>query len=387
MRIAALALLAFFLAAVPAAARPTAIVSLGDSFISGEGGRWLGNGSESLGTRSGTDRGAYGCGALGCEYDPARVYGASEANGCHRSDVAPIESAPIAVDEKINLACSGAKARDLWPGDEGGTSHFGEPPEADQLAAVARRDDVRMVVVTVGANDVGFGELVVECAVDWARSPEREASVCHGGAEASIRGALPTATRGVTAALRGVRRVMRGAGYERSEYRLVAMGYASPFPEGRWFRYPEDGWSRLTEGGCPVWDADADWAADRATADLDGMLESAAAATGAEYLDLADAFDGHQLCDRRSRRVGDAGPAPLTAEWFRRLSFAQGSTRESLHPNAFGQRVMGTCLGLLFGRERGDYACADTPGEWLDGLHLTAPDPLRGALLRYSRSF
>jgi lysophospholipase L1-like esterase len=372
MRIAALALLAFLLAAAPAAARPTAIVALGDSFISGEGGRWLGNGSEPFGTRSGTDRAAYGCGALGCEYDPARVYGASEANDCHRSDVAPIESAPIAVDETVNLACSGAKARDLWAGDEGGTSHFGEPPEADQLAMVARRDDVRMVVVTVGANDVGFGELVAECALDWARSPEDEESLCHGDAEASIRGALPRATRDVTAALHGVRRVMREAGYEPSEYRLVAMGYASPFPEGRWFRYPEDGWSRLTEGGCPVWDADADWAADRATVDLDGMLESAAAATGAEYLGLTDAFDGHQLCDRRARRVGGEGPSPLTAEWFRRLSFAQGSTRESLHPNAYGQRVMGTCLGLLFGRERGDYACADTPGQWLGGVRLSS---------------
>jgi lysophospholipase L1-like esterase len=370
MRIAALALLAFFLAAAPAAARPTAIVALGDSFISGEGGRWLGNGSEPFGTRSGTDRAAYDCGALGCEYDPARVYGASEANDCHRSDMAPIESAPIAVDEKVNLACSGAKARDLWPGDEGGTSHFGEPPQADQLAAVARMDDVRMVVVTVGANDVGFGELVAECALDWARSPEGEASLCHGDAEASIQGALPRATRDVTATLHGVRRVMRDAGYERSEYRLVAMGYASPFPEGRWFRYPEDGWSRLTEGGCPVWDADADWAADRATGDLEGMLESATAATGAEFLDLAGAFDGHQLCDRRAQRVGGDGPSPLTAEWFRRLSFAQGSTRESLHPNAYGQRVMGSCLGLLFGRERGNYACADTPGEWLGGVHL-----------------
>ena len=77
MRIAALAIVAFVLAAAPAAARPTAIVSVGDSFISGEGGRWLGNGSEPLGTRSGTDRAAFDCGALGCEYDPARVYGAS----------------------------------------------------------------------------------------------------------------------------------------------------------------------------------------------------------------------------------------------------------------------------------------------------------------------
>ncbi len=370
MRITALALLAFVLAVAPAKARPTAIVSMGDSFISGEGGRWLGNGSEPFGTRSGTDRAAYGCGALGCEYDPARIYGASEANDCHRSDVAPIESAPIDVDEKVSLACSGAKARDLWRGDEGGTAHFGEPPEADQLAAVARRDDVRMVVVTLGANDVGFGELVAECAVDWARSPEDEQATCHRDAEAHIQGALPTARRKVTAAFRAVRRTMRADGYVRSDYRLVASGYASPFPEGSWFRYPEDGWSRLTEGGCPVWDADADWAADRATVDLAEALRTAAESTGSEYLDLTHAFDGHQLCDRRAKRVGPDGPSPLIAEWFRRLSFTQGSTRESLHPNAYGQKVMGACLGLLYDRPPGDYACADTPGRWLGGIHL-----------------
>ncbi|HTT93498.1 MAG TPA: GDSL-type esterase/lipase family protein [Solirubrobacterales bacterium] len=378
MRIATLVCLALLLLAAPASARPTAIVAMGDSFISGEGGRWLGNGSEALGTRSGTDRAAYRCDALGCDYDPARIYGTSEADDCHRSDVAPIESAPIAVEAKVNLACSGARARDLRPGAEGGTGHFGEPPEADQLAAVARRYRVRMVVVTVGANDVGFGGLVAECALDWARSPADEAATCHAGAEAAIQGALSRARREVTAALRGVRRTLRAASYAPPDYRLVAMGYASPFPEGRWFRYPEDGWSRLREGGCPVWDADADWAADRATGDLGGMLAAAAAASGAEYLDLGHAFDGHQLCDRRARRVGPAGPSPLTAEWFRRLSFLQGATRESLHPNAYGQRVIGTCLALLFARARGDYSCADTPGEWLDGLHLTgngrAPD-------------
>src|ERR1700709_38001 len=79
MRIAAITCLALLLFSVPASARPTAIVAMGDSFISGEGGRWLGNGSEPLGNRSGTDRAAFDCGALGCEYDPARIYGASEA--------------------------------------------------------------------------------------------------------------------------------------------------------------------------------------------------------------------------------------------------------------------------------------------------------------------
>lgn len=351
----------------------TAIVSLGDSFISGEGGRWLGNGSEPLGTRSGSDRAAYGCDALGlCEYDPTRVYGASEENDCHRSDVAPIRSAPVVVADKANLACSGATLANVWPAASGGRPHFGEAPQADQLAPLAAHENVRMVVLTAGANDVGFGELVAGCALEWARSPEEDPSFCRGHAQDEVDAALPVMEQGLEKALRGLRATMATAGYRRSDYRLVTMGYASPFPSGRWFRYPEGGWSRLNEGGCPVWNADADWAADRATVDLAEALESAAAATGAEYLDLADAFEGHQLCDRRSERSGSDGPSPLTAEWFRRLSFTQGSTRESLHPNAYGQRVMGTCLGLFFDRPRGNYACADAPGEWLAGIHLRA---------------
>ena len=66
--------------------------------------------------------------------------------------------------------------------------------------------------------------------------------------------------QGLLKVLRGVREAMAAAGYLRSDYRLVTMGYASPFPPGRWIRYPEDGWSRLNEGGCPVWNDDADWA-------------------------------------------------------------------------------------------------------------------------------
>ena len=181
--------------------RPTAIVALGDSFISGEGGRWLGNGTEPLGTRSGTDRAAFGCDGWLCEYDPARVYGPSEENDCHRSDVAPIVSAPIAVSERVNLACSGARLANLWPAARGGRSHFGEPPQADQLAAVARRLDLRMVVLTAGANDVGFGELVAGCALDWARGDEEDPVLCRGEADAALRARLPAAERGLRRAL------------------------------------------------------------------------------------------------------------------------------------------------------------------------------------------
>jgi hypothetical protein len=364
-----------FATAPSAEARPgagrTAIVSLGDSFISGEGGRWLGNGSEPFGSRSGTDRAAYDCDALSCDYDPARVYGPTDGNDCHRSDVAPIRSAPVAVESKVNLACSGARAANVWSSALGGRSHFGEPPQADQLAPVAWRDDVRMVVLTVGANDVGFGELVAGCALDWARSPEDDPLLCHQDAQAAVETALPAMEHGLLKALRSVRATMAAAGYGRSDYRLVAMGYASPFPAGRWIRYPEEGWSRLNEGGCPVWNADADWAVGEGTGSIVAAMRAAAATVGAEFLDLRNALDGHQLCDRRSRRVGPEGPSPQTAEWVRRLAFVQGSSRESLHPNAYGQRAIGACLARLYARPRGDYACHATPGHsYLDGMRL-----------------
>jgi hypothetical protein len=354
--------------AAPTVATPhsptTAIVSLGDSFISGEGGRWLGNGTEALGTRSGTDRAAVGCdGLLGlCEYEPERIYGASEKDECHRSDVAPIRSAPIAVDAKVNLACSGARARNLWPSAMGGRPHFGEPPEADRLADLARRDDVRLVLVTVGANDVGFGELVAGCALDWARSDDAAPEPCHAYAQEEIEARLPAMRKRVGRVLAGVRTTMRAAGYRRRDYRLVLSGYASPFPAARWFRYPQSGWDRLTAGGCPVWDADADWAAGTGIDTVVRALRAVAHAGGAEFLDLRDALDGHQLCDSRSRLVGDAGPSPESAEWVRRLSFLQGTTRESLHPNAYGQHALGVCLALLWERARGEWACHAEPG-------------------------
>jgi lysophospholipase L1-like esterase len=352
----------------------TGIVSLGDSFISGEGGRWLGNGSEPLGTRSGTDRAAFDCDPLGfCDYDPERIYGASEENECHRADVAPIRSAPIAVDEQLNLACSGARARNLWPAALGGRPHFGEPPQADRLAAAARRLDLRLVLVTVGANDVGFGELVAGCALDWARSDPAAPELCHGYAQAEIDALLPRARRRVARVLDGVRQTMRAAGYRRRDYRLVLGGYASPFPPSRWLRYPETGWERLTEGGCPLWNADADWAAGPGIDSIVAALRQVAAEGGAEFLDLRHALDGHQLCDSRSHRVGAAGPTEAGAEWVRRLSFTQGTTRESLHPNAYGQRALGRCLALLYARRRGEWSCRAEPRRPIAGAISIEP--------------
>ncbi|MGH2741055.1 MAG: GDSL-type esterase/lipase family protein, partial [Thermoleophilaceae bacterium] len=117
-----------------AAAGPTAGVSLGDSFISGQGGRWQGNSNDSLGSRSGTDRACVPT-TFGCRYETGRVYlGGTAPPGCARSDVAEILSARVGVQETINLGCSGAQTKEVFRSSNGGRRFKGEAPQADQLA-------------------------------------------------------------------------------------------------------------------------------------------------------------------------------------------------------------------------------------------------------------
>ncbi|MGI9080719.1 MAG: hypothetical protein ACR2FZ_00345, partial [Thermoleophilaceae bacterium] len=86
---------------MPAAAQaPSAAVSLGDSFTSGQAGRWLGNSNDSFGSRGGTDRACQPT-PFGCNYDTGRVYlDGSQPPGCARSDVAEILSASIPLQER-----------------------------------------------------------------------------------------------------------------------------------------------------------------------------------------------------------------------------------------------------------------------------------------------
>jgi GDSL-like Lipase/Acylhydrolase family len=319
-----------------------AIVAMGDSFISGEGG------------------GEYG-----------------DSGTCHRSATAPIRSAAARLPGTgaFNIACSGAQTTNLLTSARGGEWLWGEPPQGDLLAGAARRRRVRLIVVTAGANDAGFGGIVLKCALDWARGDVSDPDYCRPRAQAEIAAALPAMRRGLARDLRGIRATMAAAGYPRNDYRLLVMGYASPFPVGALIRYPESGWSRWTEGGCPLWNRDADWAANSATPEIDAAMHRVAEGAGAEFLDLRHALDGHLLCERGAV---PGGADPARAEWVRPLGFGVGGrTRESLHPNAFGQRAIGACIALHYASPPGDYACADVPGQSYAGnMRL---EPLRSA--------
>lgn len=346
----------------------TAIVSLGDSFISGEAGRWNGNSLNILGTRDGTDRAARCTLGIFCSYDAARVYGSTASNGCHRSDVSTIKSASISVNEKINIACSGAKTSNIWRASQGGQSFKGEAPQADQLLTIAQQKNVKMVVLTVLANDVGFADRVVNCATSWILS----LGACNSSEQAALQSLMPNAQNGLRKAIDEIRAVMAQAGYAPSQWRFVIAGYSSPVPRGADVRY--SGADKWNLGGCPFYDADFDWAKNTATPYIVDSMRQVASEKGVQFLDVRDALNGHEVCHRTSTLVGSGGPNPVTAEWVRWVNTGccQGDSQESVHPNAYGQRAIGKCLSLIYAQTSGNWSCRNTPGQNYNAMTISS---------------
>ncbi|MGW0703447.1 GDSL-type esterase/lipase family protein [Streptomyces sp. NPDC002867] len=344
----------------------SAIVALGDSYISGEAGRWQGNSLTNAGSRDGTDR-AW----TGTAYDPTRVYGTTAVNGCHRSDSAEVRSATGTTQALVNLACSGATTQNVFRASSGGTWFKGEAPQADQLAAVAARYDVKVIALSIGGNDLGFADIITTCAKDYILYY----SYCHDDQQDVVDAKIDTVMANVGKAVDEVRAVMSGAGYAASSYRIVLQSYPSPIPRGSENRYAESGWSRVNTGGCPFWNLDADWARDSLVPQLADRLKALAAAKGTQFLDLRDMLQGREVCAKASRLVTATQPPSASAsEWTRWIDSdgTQGPVQESAHPNYYGQLAQGRCLSLVYAKPAGDYSCRNTAGTGASGMYLTA---------------
>ncbi|MFD9245816.1 GDSL-type esterase/lipase family protein [Streptomyces sp. NPDC059556] len=344
---------------------PTAVVTMGDSYISGEAGRWLGNSLTNTGSRNGTDRAWTGSG-----YDPSRVYGAT-AGGCHRSDTAEVRSAGALASSLVNLACSGATTANVVRAAQGGRAYKGEAPQADQLAAVAASYDVELIALSIGGNDLGFADIIATCAKDYIVWY----SYCHDDQQAAVDARIDGVMADVGRSVDEIRAVMAGAGYASSDYRIVLQSYPSPIPRAAENRYGESGWTRTNTGGCPFWDADADWARDSLVPQLANRLKGVAVAKGVQFLDLRDALQGREVCAKASRQVTSTAPASgATSEWARWIDSqsTQGLVQESMHPNAYGQQALGRCLALVHARPTGHHSCRNTAGSGPSGMYLAA---------------
>jgi len=365
----------------------TAAVSLGDSYISGEAGRWNGNSISPGGDKDGTDRACLPPGAT-CQVDKTRVYErGTENGGCHRSDVAEIKSASLPVAERLDLSCSGAETKNIFRASRGGAGQNGEPAQADKLLPVARAKNVKLVMLSIGGNDLGFADIIQACLTAY----ETRTGPCEPSQQKKLDALKAKVTANVAKAIDEVRAVMSEAGYGSDDYRLIVQTYPSVAPRAAENRYPEFSPER-TSSGCPFYDRDFNWARDRAAPQIGAVVKAGANSRGAETLDLINAFQGHEFCSKSDAQSTPlARPTAAGAEWGRFLggsTVQQGELQEAFHPNAYGHRALGSCVTKAFAAAPGRFACGGAAGIDPSGLSLartSAVAPRSSCLARRSR--
>jgi hypothetical protein len=359
-------------AALAGPSSPTSVaVSMGDSYISGEAGRWEGNSITPLPGNDGTDRACRPEGPA-CMVDTSRVYGDTDP-GCHRSDTAEILTARLAVDERANISCSGGQTKNIFRAQSGGEGQNGEAPQADQLLPIARAKNVELIMVSIGGNDLGFASIIAACLQAYTA----KTGPCEPSQQAKIDALVPKATAGVVKSIDEIRAVMGEAGYASGDYRLVVQTYPSVVPRASETRFAETGTDRNTFG-CPFYDQDLSWARDRAAPQIGAVAKTAAASRGVDTLDLLDAFQGHEICAKTTQNsTPTVRPGATGGEWGRFVGAStvqQGDLQEAFHPNAYGQRALGDCVTKLFAAGPGSFACAGAAGTDVDAMSLARVD-------------
>lgn len=361
-------------AAAPAASPPgpSWVVTIGDSAISGEAGRWAGN-TNMAPWRHDTGADAY--------FDnPSNT--AETIPGCHRSKAAEVHIGGV---NSLNLACSGARTytqtgTDFKPGLDWYDGPAGKS-QVVQLQEFAATNDVDAVTVLIGANNFGFADIVQQCVTNWLTSPWWWKNYCND--DRSIRNrftssAVDARTNEVAGAIANVSQAMANAGYTSDDYTVIVQTYWSPIPRGNQIRYPERGWTRQSIGGCGVWNRDADWANDTAVVMMNRALTDGVVRSGIDnyvVLDMSRSLDGHRLCEQGVgllEEVGlgawtDAGAADVT-EWVSQIRtlttiFGPYQLQEGIHASYWGQLAMRNCLRQAYnaGAVRGG-ACVSAGG-------------------------
>ena len=342
------------------------IVGMGDSFISGEAGRWASNGESNAqipqngGWLLGTNDQAYGDAPDGKESIPY----------CHRS-----ATATMFVGQgwnSKNLACSGAMTTSFVnqydrakPGIDFAalTTASGEKfvGQATRLHEFAKENKVKVVALSIGGNDLGFADIISTCLTDWivdtkCRNSDYIAARVNPAAQKII-------SQRIFTAISNVNKAMQQAGYTRDDWRLMLQLPPSPVPPSALAQYPDVGFNRQLLGGCGLLDDDLDWANDTLLPFLDTTITSAAkqAARTPGFasmttVDMRNAFVGHRLCERGTTRP-DAGTGippdgfAQNVEWVRFISVlaAEGystspEAQEAMHPMYFGQRTLSACM-------------------------------------------
>jgi hypothetical protein len=362
----------------PGTGVPT-IVSLGDSTISGEGGRWAGNTNVYDG-RDDAGSAWYWDGPTG-ETIP----------DCHRS-----KSAEVHIGGGIrskNLACSAAETSTYdWQYPRGwrfkpGVDLFCERPATGgdcmpdrygQLLSLyhyAIHNNVKAVVVAVGANDFDFSGVTKKCMEQYDEMKFFEFPVpelCSSrdfftdAITAEKKSALEEK---IFTSLKTLTNVMEWAGYDKSDYTVVLQNYWSAIPDDALMRIPDVGTRRRDLGGCPILQGDATPLNTQLLKAINDTVFKVATRFRAEpwwphlkLMNVQDALVGHRLCEKGVGLIedipgfGGLGTAPYAADKVEWVAEARSASvvgqpytlAEGGHANYWGQLAERNCLRELY---------------------------------------
>lgn len=331
------------------------VVSVGDSYISGEAGRWAGN------TNNGES--VHDAGGATTYFDNASNT-AEVINRCHRSKAAEIHIGGGV--SSLNLACSGAKTSTFTDGSyfKPGLDFYssgGNQGQALMLQNFAATHNVKMVQVSIGGNNFNFAGIVTQCVIDFLGSPSWWPDYCKD--DSVVTNAMSTSSVNarraeIAGAFQNIRTAMRNAGYADNSWTLLVGNYMSPIPNSTGFRYSESGYTRQSTGGCGFWNADANYANGTLLPRINQTVAEAATNSGLtniKSINFANAFTGRRLCENTVGLYEEKGLASWTSagavdktEWVNtiRTATATGNyyIQESLHPNFWGEKALRNCV-------------------------------------------
>ena len=236
----------------------------------------------------------------------------SQPLGCLRSPKSyPAQVAKALGAELVYAACGGAGVKEMTQAQP---TYLGtNPPQLNALAP-----DDRLVMLTLGGDDMGFLNVLHECMKLSITHPFGSPCESHYTSGGTDQLAARVSAEGpkLTAALEAIRARAPSA-------RILLVGYPDMFPQ---------------QGGC--WPAVPITAGDVAylrgiEARINGMLAQAAAAAGDTFVDTYTPTTGHDFCqDAKVRDVEGLIPGSLTAPF---------------HPNARGQAAMAAAILAALG--------------------------------------
>jgi lysophospholipase L1-like esterase len=254
--------------------------------------------------------------ALGDSYaaGPLVPIPTGEPAGCLRSD----HNYPSVVAQELGIAdfhdvsCSGATTENITGPQDVPLGK--NPPQLDALAP-----DTQLVTITIGGNDIGFGDIVQECATRSPLQPTGSACKDHytAGGTDQLAQRVDDAAPEVAGVLAAVERRSPDA-------RVLLVGYPAILPD---------------EGpGCfpvvPFSPGDVDYLRG-VEKDLNAMLAKQAAAAGHDFVDTYTPSIGHDACQ------------PPGTKWVEGL--VPTAPAAPVHPNALGMREIGQVVADAVG--------------------------------------